>query len=246
MAELPAAGLVDLGRRDYQACHRLQLALVERRRRGGAEDDLFLLTEHPPVFTLGRRGGQENLVVAAEELARRGIGLHRVERGGDITYHGPGQLVLYPILHLGQAGLRVAEYVGRLEELMLQLAAGCGLAVGRDHRNRGVWVGDRKLGSVGVAVRHGVTYHGLALNIDLDLTPFSWVNPCGLHGVAMTSLSRELGRQVAPAEVKKALVALLPAVFHREVNLLSGGLPHDAACFSPCSGDACHSSTEVR
>ncbi len=211
-----AGRLVDLGKTDYAAAYRLQLALVEKRRRATAADDVFIVTEHPATFTLGRRGGLQNLMVSEQFLQDRNIPLVPIERGGDITYHGPGQLVIYPIMHLRQAALTVAEYVHRLEQLMINLAAECGVVAGRDPRNHGVWAGGRKLGSVGIAIRHGVTFHGLALNIDISLEPFSWVNPCGLTGVRMTTLSRECGRQVALDEVKGVLFSQLRQVFNRD------------------------------
>jgi lipoyl(octanoyl) transferase len=213
--EIAAAGLVDLGMTDYAAAHRLQLALVERRRSNPEAGDLFLLTEHPSTFTLGRRGGREHLRVAEEFLAERRIPLVHIERGGDITFHGRGQLIIYPILHLRRAGLSVAAYVNGLEEVMLRLAKASGVAAGRDPRNHGIWVGDKKLGSVGIAIRHGIAFHGLALNVDIDLTPFSWVNPCGLTGVVMTSLSWERGREVGLSEVKEILGDTLSRVFCR-------------------------------
>lgn len=215
VGELPAAALVDLGNQPYSRVHQLQRALVARRRAGGAAEDVFLVTEHPGVFTLGRRGGRENLLVTPTFLDQAEIALVEVERGGDVTYHGPGQLVLYPILHLAQAGMRVAEYVWRLEEVMIRLAAACGVTAGRNPRNHGVWVAERKLGSVGIAVRHGVAFHGMAINISLSLTPFSWVNPCGLAGVQMTSLCRETGMDLEMATVKAGLEDHLPAIFDR-------------------------------
>ena len=213
--EKEAAGLVDLGLIDYAAAHALQLALVEKRRIGGSADDLFLVVEHPSTFTLGRRGGRQNLMVTNEFLAGKKIPLVHIERGGDITFHGPGQLVIYPILHLRQAGLTVAGYVHCLEGLMIRLAATCGVVAGRDARNHGVWAGGKKLGSVGIAIRHGIAFHGLALNVGLDLTPFSWVNPCGLAGVQMTSLSLECDREVALDDVKKDLFSRLSQIFGR-------------------------------
>lgn len=218
---LAAACLVDLGRMDYAAAYALQQQLVARRRGGSSTDDLFLQVEHPATFTLGRRGGLGNLMVSEEYLGQRSIPLVHIERGGDITYHGPGQLVLYPILHLSQARLSVASYVHLLEEVMLRLAALCGVAAARDPRNHGVWVGSCKLGSIGIAIRHGITFHGLALNVDIDLTPFSWVNPCGLSGVTMTSLSRELGRQITLATVCSAISGVLGEVFARPVTPLA-------------------------
>lgn len=206
---------------DYVAAYALQQELAERRRHGGPGDDLFLLVEHPATFTLGRRGGRGNLVVGEDFLRQRGIPLVHIERGGDITYHGPGQVVLYPILHLHQAGLGVAAYVELLEEVMLRLAASCGVAAGRDPRNRGVWASGRKLGSIGIAVRRGVAFHGLAINVDIDLTPFSWINPCGLCSVAMTSLTRECGAPVSPGALRGTLPGVLAAVFARPVVSVS-------------------------
>lgn len=206
---------------DYAAARDLQQQLVERRRGGSSAADLFLQVEHPATFTLGRRGGRGNLMVGEEYLRQRLVPLVHIERGGDITYHGPGQLVLYPILHLSQARLSVAAYVSLLEEFMLRLAARCGVVAARDARNHGVWVGSRKLGSVGIAIRRGITFHGLALNVDIDLTPFSWVNPCGLSGVTMTSLSRELGRPVTMATVGSAIPGVLGEVFARPVTPLA-------------------------
>jgi len=212
-----AARMVDLGLVDYAAAYALQLDLVERRRGGTVADDVFLVTEHPGTFTLGRRGGRENLMVSEKFLQEKNIPLVHIERGGDITYHGWGQLVIYPILHLRQAGLTVSDYVFCLEEMMIGLAAACGVTAGRDSRNHGVWAGDKKLGSVGIAVRHGVAFHGLALNVNISLEPFTWVNPCGLTGVRMTSLSRESGREITLGAVKNHLPGLLSQVFAREI-----------------------------
>lgn len=208
-----AARIVDLGLTDYAAAYALQLDLVERRRSGAGADDIFLVTEHPGTFTLGRRGGRQNLMVSEQYLRQQNIPLVHIERGGDITYHGPGQLVIYPVLYLRQAGLSVTDYVHLLEETMIRLAAAVGVTAQRDPRNRGVWAGDRKMGSVGIAIRHGVAFHGLALNVNVSLEPFSWVNPCGLNGVQMTSLSRECGRQVGMGELKEHLADTLKQVF---------------------------------
>ncbi|MGB3209810.1 MAG: lipoyl(octanoyl) transferase LipB [Desulforhopalus sp.] len=210
------ARIVDLGVTDYAAAYALQLELVEKRRKGTVVDDLFLITEHPGTFTLGRRGGRENLMVSEQFLRDKKIPLVHIERGGDITYHGRGQLVMYPIIHLRQTGLTVSLYVHLLEEIMIRLAAAVGVSAVRDPRNHGVWVGDRKLGSIGIAIRHGVAFHGLALNINISLEPFSWVNPCGLAGVQMTNLCCESGRDVAFGEVKKHLLEQLTQLFSRE------------------------------
>jgi len=210
------ARIVDLGLTNYAAAYKLQLELVKKRRNGTVEDDLFLVTEHPATFTLGRRGGRQNLNVSEDFLRENDIPLVHIERGGDITYHGQGQLVIYPIIHLRQSGLKVVEYVEYLEELMIRLAAASGVYATRDPRNRGVWVGDKKLGSVGIAVRQGVCFHGIALNVNTSLEPFSWVNPCGLTGVSMTTLSYEKGQEVTVEEVKRDLAGQLGHVFARK------------------------------
>jgi len=169
----------------------VQKALAGARADGSLQSDAVLFVEHRPVFTMGRRGGTENLRVAPDFLAARGIPVYHIERGGDITYHGPGQLVVYPVVDLPGHRLKVVEFVELLEEVMIQVAADFGVTAERSPRNRGVWVGPRKLGSVGITVRRGVSFHGLALNVDADLTPFTWIHPCGLQGVAMTSLCLE-------------------------------------------------------
>ena len=152
-----------LGRIAYQEAWDLQLRLVEARQRGGLAHDTVLLLEHPPVFTLGKRGGRESLLVPEETLARHGIPILQVERGGNITYHGPGQLVVYPIVHLPGVGIGVVDMVDRLEEVMIRTCGDSGVAAGRNALNRGAWVGMNKIGSIGLAVRRGVSFHGLAL-----------------------------------------------------------------------------------
>ena len=215
--------LCHLGLVDYQVVRELQLQLVAARLRGG-QDDTVLVTEHPAVFTLGRRGSREHLGVPESFLAGRGIEVVQIERGGDITYHGPGQLVVYPIVHLRANHLSVTEHVTRLEELMLRLAADFGVTARRDSRGRGVWCSGDKLGSVGIAVRHGVAFHGLALNVNTSLLPFSWINPCGLSGVRMTSLSREAGRDVPTIEAARLLPHHLQDLFGGVVEIGSEDL----------------------
>lgn len=212
-----AAFCCDLGLMAYAEAYRLQVQLVERRRQGQLERDVFLALEHPSVFTLGRRGVRAHLFRDEAFLRRHGIDLMQIERGGEITFHGPGQLVVYAILDLRRAGLSVSGHVERLEAVMLALAADFGVQAGRDERNRGVWVRDRKLGSVGIAIRHGISFHGLGLNVSTDLTPFAWINPCGLAGVRMTTLALERGAPCDMAAVKTRLMAHLGAVFARPI-----------------------------
>lgn len=204
--------LVDLGLLDYVHAWRLQHACVEKRRRGLWNDDLFFLVEHPSVFTCGRRGGAEHLCVPPNTLEAQGIPLLSVERGGSITYHGPGQLVAYPIVHLPSAGWRPVAWVTALEEVMIQTARRFGIDATRDPRNRGVWVRGNKLGSIGIAVRSGISFHGLALNVTTDLQPFGWIHPCGLADMAVTSLALEAEAMLNMQEVKEVFTACAQAV----------------------------------
>ena len=186
---------------------------MDARQHGGLARDTVLLLEHPPVFTLGRRGGRESLLVSEETLARHGIPIVQVERGGNITYHGPGQLVVYPIVHLPGLGVGVVDMVDRLEEVMIRTCRDFGVEAGRNALNRGAWVGMSKIGSIGLAVRRGVSFHGLALNVDPDLQPFGFIQPCGLHGVGVTSIAKEAGRPVAVDDALAAAERNIEAVF---------------------------------
>ena len=202
-----------LGQIAYPDAWDLQLRLVEARQANRLERDAVLLLEHPPVFTLGKRGGRESLLVPEETLARHGIPILQVERGGNITYHGPGQLVVYPIVHLPGMRIGVVDMVDRLEEVMIRTCGDFGVAAERNALNRGVWVGMRKIGAIGLAVRRGVSFHGLALNVDPDLTPFGFVQPCGLQGVGVTSIVREAGRPVKMEEALASAERNIEAVF---------------------------------
>ena len=189
---------LDIPLMEYGEALELQHALVEARISGAVDRDLILLLEHPPVFTLGRRGGRDHLLVDGSALEAEGIKVFHTERGGDITYHGPGQLVVYFVLHLGKKRLGVVELVGALEEVMIRVARDWGVEAGRSPGKRGVWAGGKKLGSVGIAIRHYVSFHGLALNVNTSMGPFSWINPCGLENVAMTSIAWETARSRGP------------------------------------------------
>ncbi|MCU0604031.1 MAG: lipoyl(octanoyl) transferase LipB [Desulfobacterales bacterium] len=202
-----------LGQIAYPDAWDLQLRLVEARQANRLKRDTVLLLEHPPVFTLGKRGGRESLLVPEETLAHRGIPILQVERGGNITYHGPGQLVVYPIVHLPGVGIGVVDMVDRLEEVMIRTCGDFGVAAGRNALNRGAWIGMNKIGSIGLAVRRGVSFHGLALNVDPDLTPFGFVQPCGLQGVGVTSIVREAGRPVKMEEALASTERNIEAVF---------------------------------
>ncbi|UCE33388.1 MAG: lipoyl(octanoyl) transferase LipB [Deltaproteobacteria bacterium] len=204
---------VDLPTVEYQEAWDLQRSLVAARKNGIMPRDIVLFLEHQPVFTLGRRGGLDNLAVPLDFLEKEGIPIIHVERGGDITFHGPGQLVVYPIIDLRAAGLGVADYVTALEEVMIRTAADFQVRAERNRKNRGVWVGNNKLGSIGVAIRRGVSFHGLALNVTTSLAPFSWIHPCGLSDIGMASLGHELSREVSMDQVRASARHNLESVF---------------------------------
>ena len=214
---LTKAILFDLGRKAYGPTLELQERCVAWRLAEKDRPDLLIMVEHNPVFTLGKNGGRESLMVAESVLAERGVELFQTGRGGDITWHGPGQLVLYPIVYLKKMGLGVAEYVALLEDLMIDLAAHFGVLCGRDPRNHGVWIGDNKLGSIGIRVRHGVTFHGLAFNVNPSLEHFSWINPCGLHHIGVTSLEKESEQPIDYCEVKSVAANLFAEKFNKKL-----------------------------
>ncbi len=207
------AYLLNLSRIDYHTAHQLQQDAVAARHTGRLDRDLVIMLEHHPVFTLGRRGGRDNLIVSEEVLLARQIEIVPVERGGDITYHGPGQLVVYLILDLKPKRLSVIDFVTGLETAMVSTAGDRGVRAAGNNDFRGAWVGRRKLGSVGITVRRGITFHGLALNVNTDLEPFNWINPCGIQGCTMTSLANEIGYEVDMAEVRQQMAQHLGNLF---------------------------------
>ncbi len=192
-----AAGLVvrDLGRIEYAAAVQLQDELVEQRH-GGAIPDTLLLLEHPPVITLGRRGSLSDVLLTEAELARRGIAIERTSRGGLVTYHGPGQLVGYPIVKLRERGLTVPCYVRSLEMAIVDALEELGVQAHLDAAHVGVWTDRGKIAAIGVAQRHGVTLHGFAVNLQPDLGHFALINPCGIGELGVTSAKSVLGRAV--------------------------------------------------
>ncbi len=212
------AYLLDLPLTPYLDALDLQRSAVEARKSGRLKRDLIILIEHPPVFTLGRRGGRENLLISEEALREKAIAVVPVERGGDITYHGPGQLVVYPLMDLNRAAFRVVAFVDALEQAMVQTAAHWGVTAGGDVANRGAWVQGRKLGSVGITVRRGISFHGLALNVHTDLTPFGWINPCGIQSCQMTTLAKESKSEIEMVAVRRAMTQLLARLLQLEIE----------------------------
>ena len=207
-----------LGLVPYAAAVDLQKSLVEDRRAARIPDTLLLL-EHPHVITLGVKLAQArtHIVATPESLDARGIGVVETGRGGDVTYHGPGQLVAYPILDLKPDRQDVHRYVRDLEAVMIRLCAVYGVAADRIAGLSGAWVGDRKIGAIGVRISRWITSHGLALNVSTDLSFFDFIVPCGIADKGVTSLSLEVGRPVPVDEVTDAFVQAFAAVFDRSV-----------------------------
>ena len=196
---------VDLPRLEYSKALDLQRNLVRARHNNVIENDMVLMLEHPPVFSLGRKGNLKNLKVPKAFLEKMEIPVIRVERGGDITFHGPGQLVVYPIIDLNKARLKVMEYVEGLEDIMIRTASDWRITAEKKSVNRGIWVSNNKLGSVGISVRRAVCLHGFALNVNLSLKPFDWIHPCGLRNVGVTSMAQELSREISMTDVRQAV-----------------------------------------
>jgi lipoyl(octanoyl) transferase len=211
---------IDWGVLAYREAYARQLARVEAVKRGEAGDALIVV-EHPHVITLGRAKAAQGNVVAAGDVE-----VVEIERGGDVTYHGPGQLVVYPIVELAEPERDLHRFLRNLEEAMIRTCAAFGVTAGREPGKTGVWTrgapsrGDegRKLASIGIACRRWITFHGLALNVATDLTYFQRINPCGFDASVMTSLSRELGRTLTVAEVADRLVVDLAAELGRALS----------------------------
>jgi len=204
----------DLGLTEYHQVLALQRELNEQRR-AGEIDDTVLIVEHPPVITLGARQSANKLLIDEKGLARRGIELVPIRRGGGATVHNPGQLVFYPILNLQQLGLGVSGYIRTLEAVGIDLLAEAGLTCQRRKGYPGLWVDERKIASIGVRVSRCVTRHGMAINIANDLSLFDLMVPCGLDGVEMTSVEKETGREADMEITKQRLTALLRRCFER-------------------------------
>src|SRR3954465_2570920 len=217
---IPTAGevwLVDLGRVEYGAAYQLQRRLLAER---DAErlPDLLLLVEHPPVITLGRRGSRADVFVSDAELAARGTGIYETNRGGLVTYHGPGQIVGYPIVRLRALAGDAPTYVWRLEETIVRTLSTLGIAARRDQGNRGVFAEGGKIAAIGISVTHGVTMHGFALNVCPDLGDFELIDPCGIGALGVTSVERLLGTAPDLEALRVVIAEQFGAVFERAIK----------------------------
>jgi len=202
----------DLGLVDYHEGLLLQEKLLNSRK-CGAIPDVLLLLQHPSVFTMGRSGIVENIIVPEETLVKEGIPVFHTNRGGDITYHGPGQLVGYPILNLREDGLSVHQYVWDLEEIVIRTLADFGIGGQRISGRRGVWVGRQKICALGLRVSREVSMHGFALNVNTNLKYFTYIIPCGITGVSITSVSKLLGHEVEIGEIQENLLRHFSQIF---------------------------------
>jgi len=181
----------DLGVLEYKKALELQISTLQAKIDKIIDEDYIFFVEHQCVFTLGRRGGKENLTVSKKFLSEKNIDIIQTNRGGNITCHCPGQAVMYPIIDLEKNKIGVKDFVYGLEEIMKLTANDYGIDVGRNKKNHGIWAGNSKIGSVGIRVKKGISMHGIALNINPDLEPFSWINPCGLSDISITSIEKE-------------------------------------------------------
>ncbi len=200
-----------LGRADYARTYALQQQL-QRMRQDGEIGDVVITVEHNPVFTIGRSGSRTNIRVSEQERERSGIPVYEIDRGGDITYHGPGQLVCYPIIDLRGYHRDIKWYIASLEQGMIDLCADLGVAAKRRAGYPGVWVGERKIASIGVSVRHWVTMHGLAFNVDVNREHFAMIDPCGLP-IEMASLVDLVSDDLSMARVTEGLLKHMKSIF---------------------------------
>jgi len=196
----------------------MQLDTLARMKADDADREHLFLLQHPPTITISRRADTENVVASPTMLARHGVAVARTSRGGDVTYHGPGQLVGYPLMRLVDRGRDVHKYLRNLEEVLIRALAAFDITAGRVKGLTGVWVGELKVASIGVAVSKWITYHGFALNIAPDMTHFALINPCGLKAQQMTSMESLSGAPCDIADVTATVVEEFAAVFEVEAE----------------------------
>ncbi len=208
--------IINLGLRDFKEVWEFQKKVLKERKIDLIPDSLIIV-EHFPVYTTGSKGNLSNLLVDEKFLKIKGIPIYKIERGGDLTYHGPGQLVAYPIILLDDVFKSIKKFVFNLEEVIIKLLSEFKIKGERKDKNIGVFVNNKKICSIGIAIRDKVTFHGLAFNINMDLTPFKWIRPCGLD-IEMTDLSKEIKKEVKVQDVIPIFLGFFKKVF--EYNLI--------------------------
>lgn len=213
--------VVELGRLEYGKALEIQEKLLSLRQNGEIGDTM-LLVEHNPVLTLGKRGEYSNILLPVETLKEEGVEIFEVSRGGDVTYHGPGQIVGYPIMDLNAHGRDIKEYVWKIEEIFIELLKeDYGISAQRDEKKyTGVWVGSEKITAIGIAVKRWVTMHGFAFNVNTNLDHFKWINPCGITDKGVTSLQKLLGYPLDYEKLNDRVIYYFSRVFGMEVRKL--------------------------
>jgi lipoate-protein ligase B len=215
-----ACEIIDLGLCPYEEAYALQKETVRSKadasKTGGSKGDTLILVEHPPIITTGRRGGSEHICASPDTLRSAGIEAIEVDRGGDVTYHGPGQIVGYPIVQLQEDEQDIKRYVTYLEEILIRTAADFGVKAHRAEGLRGIWVGNEKLAAIGVRIAQWTTLHGFAMNVSTDLRDFDLIVPCGLHGRGVTSLEKLLGKAPSIQDVEDRLIFHAAQMLDRE------------------------------
>jgi lipoate-protein ligase B len=207
-----------LGLIKYDDAYHLQQKLLYQRLDDQIEDTLLLL-EHPPVITIGKSGKLENVLASPAQLAKEGVSLVFVDRGGDVTYHGPGQIVGYPIFDLRERGRDAHQYLHNLEEVLIRTLNDFSIKSSRDSSHAGVWVRDEEIAAIGLSIRKWISMHGFALNVNTDLAPFSLINPCGFDNRKATSLAKLLGQEIPMETVTERLLAHFAEVFDAQLEL---------------------------
>ena len=216
------------GLTEYSDALRLQRDVHRRVVEGRAEDTLLLL-EHPPTITVGKSGSLDNILVSEDKLAERNISLLFTDRGGDVTYHGPGQLVAYPVINLKKRGMNAHRYVHDLEEVVIRTLSDFSIESYRDETHAGIWVENHEIGAIGINLRRWVTTHGIALNVNIDLAPFSLINPCGFTDRKATSIAEILAREMPISEVTEKFLTRFTEVFETQLKPVENQLPAGGA-----------------
>ncbi|CAB1079590.1 Octanoate-[acyl-carrier-protein]-protein-N-octanoyltransferase (EC [Olavius algarvensis Delta 1 endosymbiont] len=211
---------LDLGLIKYAPAFTIQEQVLQARL-DGRMTTTVILQENFPIFTIGRSGSRNNILASQEALEKRGIEVLEVNRGGDVTYHGPGQLIVSPLLYLGDIGLNANQYLHRLEDLLIELLAGYDIRTGKKDGLPGVWHNEAKIAAVGIAVKHGYTFHGFSLNIDPDLAAFGLINPCGVQQMPVTSMQQVLGNTPPVNQIKVELKKILQKTFVFETRTIT-------------------------
>jgi lipoate-protein ligase B len=216
-AERQTGYWLDLGLTQYAPAFAIQNQMLQARLDGKIAPTV-ILQENFPIFTIGRSGSRDNILPSPEDLKKRGIEVLEVNRGGDVTYHGPGQLIVSPLLYLGDIGLNANQYLHRLEDVLIELLASYNIHAAKKEGYPGVWREEAKIAAVGIAVKHGYTFHGFSLNLNPDLEAFNLINPCGVRQMPVTSIRQVLGQSPPMPQVKARLRKILHKRFAIETR----------------------------